>query len=64
VTYTLYFAVESFTLASDVQSQVIIHVTDALRSEGIQIGALPTDIRILPNDAGAGALKVVRSAAS
>jgi small-conductance mechanosensitive channel len=59
VTYKLYFAVESYLLAPEVQSQVITGVTDALRSEGIQIGSLPTDIRIVPNDPVAAALKVV-----
>jgi len=64
VTYKLYFAVESFLLTSEVQSQVIIRVTDALRSEGIHIGALPTDVRIIPSDCVAGALKVVQNAVS
>jgi hypothetical protein len=55
----LYLAVESFILTSEVLSQVTIRVTDTLRSEGIQVGALPTDIRILPNAKFAGALKAV-----
>lgn len=62
VTYRLYFAVESFILTSAVQSEIIIRVTDAFRSEGIQIGALPTDVRIIPNDIEAGTPKVVRAA--
>jgi small-conductance mechanosensitive channel len=59
VIYPLYLAVESFILTSEVLSQVTIRVTDTLRSEGIQVGALPTDIRILPNAKFAGALKAV-----
>jgi small-conductance mechanosensitive channel len=55
VTYKLYFAVDSFIATPEVQSAVIIRITDALRSGKIQIGALPTDVRILPNDAVAGA---------
>lgn len=55
VIYKLYFAVESFMLTSDVLSQVTIRVTDTLRSEGIQVGAPPTDIRIIPTDTVAGA---------
>lgn len=55
VIYKLYFAVENFILTSEVLSQVTIRVTDTLRSAGIQIGAPPTDIRIIPNDAVAGA---------
>lgn len=50
VIYKLYFAVENFVLTSEVLSQVTIRVTDILRSEGIQIGTPPTDIRIIPND--------------
>ena len=49
VIYRLYFAVESFILTSEVLSQVTIRVTDTLRREGIQVGALPTDIRIISN---------------
>jgi len=56
VIYKLYFAVESFILTPEVLSQVTIRVTETLRSEGIQVGALPTDIRIIPNDIAAGAL--------
>jgi small-conductance mechanosensitive channel len=56
VIYKLYFAVENFILTSEVLSQVTIRVTDTLRSEGIQVGALPTDIRIIPNAKVAGAL--------
>jgi small-conductance mechanosensitive channel len=63
VNYKLYFAVDSFLLTSEVQSRVITQVTDALKGEGIQIGAPPTDIRIAPNDVG-GALKVMHRAAS
>ena len=60
MTYRLYFAVESFILTSEVLSQVIIRVTDTLRGEGIQIGAQPTEIRIIPNDIEPGVGKVVR----
>jgi small-conductance mechanosensitive channel len=60
VAYKLYFAVESFTLTADVLSQVITRVTDRLRGEGIQIGAQPTEIRIIPNDIEPGVGKVVR----
>jgi small-conductance mechanosensitive channel len=56
VIYKLYFAVESFVLTPDVLSQVIIRVSDALRREGIQIGAPPTDVRIISNNTVAGAL--------
>jgi small-conductance mechanosensitive channel len=62
VTYRLYFAVENFILAPEAQSQIIIRVTDAFRSEGIHIGTLPTDVRIIPNDIVADAPKVVRTA--
>jgi small-conductance mechanosensitive channel len=62
VAYTLYFAVESYLLTRDVRSQVIMRVTDALRSEGIQIGSMPTDIRIVPNTAVSVAPRVVHSA--
>ncbi len=54
VTYKIYFAVDGFVGATEVQSGVIIRVTDALRSEKIQIGALPTDVRILPNEMADG----------
>jgi small-conductance mechanosensitive channel len=64
VIYKLYFAVESFTLTSEVVSQVTIRVTDTLRREGIQVGALPTDIRIIPNDTVAGALTAAHDEAS
>jgi small-conductance mechanosensitive channel len=63
VIYKLYFAVENFILTSEVLSQVTIRVTDTLRSEGIQIGAPPTDIRIIPNDAVAGAQTAAHEAA-
>ena len=62
VTYKVYFAVESFALTSEVQSEVIIRVADALRIDGIQIGALPTGIRIIQNEAVAGTPKVALSA--
>jgi small-conductance mechanosensitive channel len=62
VTYRLYFAVDNFILTSAVQSQIIVRVTDVLRSEGIQIGTPPTDVRIIPNDIVAAAPKVVHSA--
>jgi small-conductance mechanosensitive channel len=62
VTYRLYFAVENFILTSAVQSQIIVRLTDIFRSEGIQIGSLPTDVRIIPNDFVAGAPKVVHTA--
>ncbi len=45
VTYKIYFAVDGFGAAPEVQSRVIMRVTDALRSEKIQIGAPPTDVR-------------------
>lgn len=50
VTYKIYFAVDGFEAAAEIQSRVIMRVTDALRNEKIQIGALPTDVRILPNE--------------
>ena len=53
VTYRLYFSVESFILTSAVQSQVITRVTDLLRSEGIDIGTLATDVRLIPTAATA-----------
>jgi small-conductance mechanosensitive channel len=53
VTYKLYFAVESFILTPEAQSQIITRVTDAFRSEGIHIGTMPTDVRIIPNDPAA-----------
>jgi small-conductance mechanosensitive channel len=52
VTYKLYFAVDGFVGAPEVQSRVIMRVTDALRSQKIQIGALPTNVRIIPNETG------------
>jgi small-conductance mechanosensitive channel len=64
VIYKLYFAVESFILTSEVLSQVIIRVTETLRSDGIQVGAPPTDIRIIPNDTVAGALTAAHDEAS
>jgi small-conductance mechanosensitive channel len=65
VTYNLYFAVDSFAGAPEVQSRVIMRITDALRSEKIQIGALPTDVRIVPNDTvGKVPSSVARSAAA
>ncbi len=62
VTYRLYFAVESFVLTPAVQSQIIIGVADAFRSEGIHIGTLPTDIRIIATDIAGDAPKVLRTA--
>jgi small-conductance mechanosensitive channel len=62
IIYQLYFAVDSFILTTDVLSQVTIRVTDALRGQGIQLGALPTDIRIIPNAKFAGALTAVNNA--
>jgi small-conductance mechanosensitive channel len=56
VIYKLYFAVETFILTAEVLSQVTIRVADILRSQGIQVGALPTDIRIIPNPNFAGPL--------
>jgi small-conductance mechanosensitive channel len=50
VTYRLYFAVDSFMATPEVQSQVIARVTDALRNSKIQIGSMPTSVRILPNE--------------
>jgi small-conductance mechanosensitive channel len=64
VTYKLYFAVESYALTPEVQSEVITRVTDALLIDGIQIGTLPTDVRIIQNEAVAGAPKVAPSAIS
>jgi small-conductance mechanosensitive channel len=58
VKYKLYFAVESFARAPEVQSKVIIRVTEALRIDGIQIGTLPTDVRIIQDEAVAGAPKI------
>ena len=57
VTYKLNFAVDSFVRTPEVQSQVIIRVSDGLRVAGIAIGALPTNVRILPNDIVTGALQ-------
>jgi len=64
VIYKLYFAVESFVLASDVLSEVIIRVTDALRREGIQRGELPAEVRIISNNTVGGALKAANKVAS
>jgi small-conductance mechanosensitive channel len=50
VIYKIYFAVDGFEGAPEIQSRVIMRVTDALQNEKIQIGALPTDVRILPNE--------------
>jgi len=49
VAYRLYFGVDSFERVVDVLSQVIIHVTDALRGEEISIGSPPTALAILAN---------------
>jgi len=49
VAYRLYFGVEGFERVADVLSQVIIRVTDALRSEEISIGSPPTALKILAN---------------
>ena len=64
VIYQLYFAVESFILTSETLSQVTIRVTDTLRGKGIQVGTLPTDIRIIPNAKLAGALTAAHDEAS
>ncbi len=47
VDYRLYFGVEGFERAADVLSQVIIHVTDALRKEEISIGSPAIAVKIL-----------------
>ncbi len=64
VIYKLYFAVESFVLTSEVLSEVTIRVADTLRSAGIQVGAPPTDIRIIPNETVADALIAAHDKAS
>jgi small-conductance mechanosensitive channel len=51
VIYKLYFAVEDYLLTAEVLSRVVVRVTEALLIEGIQIGALPTDIRTVPASA-------------
>jgi small-conductance mechanosensitive channel len=64
VIYKLYFAVENFILTSEVLSQVTMRVINTLRSEGTQVGAPATAVRIIPNTAVAGALTAARDGAS
>jgi small-conductance mechanosensitive channel len=64
VTYKLYIAADSFWRSADVESQVTIRVIKVLRGEGIQIGALPTEFSVIPNDMVAGAPKLFHVAAT
>jgi small-conductance mechanosensitive channel len=47
IAYELAFAVDDFTVASGVQSEVIRRVADAFQSTGIPVGAPATDVRIM-----------------
>jgi small-conductance mechanosensitive channel len=62
VAYELCFAVDDFAHTADVKSEVITRVIDALQVEGIQIGTLPADVRIIRNVEEASARKITPSA--
>jgi small-conductance mechanosensitive channel len=47
IAYQLCFGVVQFTALPDVQSAVILRVTNAFQAEGIPIGSPPTDVRMV-----------------
>jgi small-conductance mechanosensitive channel len=47
IAYEIYFGVEDFALAADVQSDMIKRVTQSLHDKGIQIGTAALDVRIV-----------------
>jgi small-conductance mechanosensitive channel len=58
ITYEVAFAVDSFALASRVQSEVIMRVTDDCQSMGIKIGTPAIDVRLIQHGDDAVANRV------
>ena len=48
IAYQICFGIVQFTALSDVQSAVIVRVTNALQAGGIPIGVPPLDVRVVP----------------
>jgi small-conductance mechanosensitive channel len=53
IAYEIYFGVNDFTLIPQVRSEVIQRVGNALRDEGIPIGAAAIDVRVVQSAVGA-----------
>jgi small-conductance mechanosensitive channel len=63
VTYEVAFAVDSFTVASRVQSDVIARVTDDCQRTGIKIGTPAMDVRLIQQGYDAVANRMAPDAA-